>query len=275
MKAMRNSFMRRTLIGIPALTLASAFNVYAQTPVVPATNPARNDSQSATPQPAPAPPRVCAEGELKARTPIYAHCNVKLGLPKDEAAEALTETQRKFLDGVLRIYNEAGLLAKREEAIAAIGAEIESTRKSSTVWPSGRRTFGRIDSLKSTGLFTRFEYWQSSYRNSPRDPAAVDEYGRRWVASLEVQIDRKRECLPSRAVEGYLDIPLSSRIFGTIPPRLRANWDRHEFGGTAAASPSGPLGPVLEVDFLHKCLSAIRFDAMYRSKEMSDDHLYD
>ena len=211
---------------------------------------------------------------MQPRDPVYARCNVKLGLPKEEATAVLTESQRKFLDGVLRIYSEPGLLPRRKEVLAALGAEVESTRVSHTTWPDGRRTIDwRSDSFKSVGLFTAYKYWSSSYKyRMPRYPPWTE--GRyRWSAEIYIAINQERECLASLAVEGYLDIPLSSRIFGYVhgqkPPE---KWDRHGPGGhMAIAERLSKLSPRLEIDIIDGCLSRVGLEGHFFSSEVGDD----
>lgn len=144
---------------------------------------------------------------MQASDPIYARCNVKLGLPKDEATAVLTESQRKLLDGVMRIYTEPGFLIRRKEAIAALGAEVESTKVSHTTLPDGRRAIsGQTDVFKGGGLFTPYEYWAStytylSYRNFPANDAPLqmereDQRRNRYQAGVFAQSR-------SRGLHGY------------------------------------------------------------------------
>ena len=157
----------------------------------------------------------------------------------------------------------------------AVGAEVEKTRYFTITWPDGHTSLSRSDAFKGVGLFTPFEYWQSSYQYSVIDPSVTSARGYAWRVKLEVNIDRNRECIPSRAAEGYLDIPLSPRIFGTIPPIPRERWDRHGFGGTASPVQLSPMHAYLVIGFLSKCLSSIKLEAYYQSKELSDENIHD
>ena len=208
--------------------------------------------------------------------PIYARCNVKLGFPKEEAALLLSERQRQLLDGVLRLYSEADLLADRKQAIAIIGGEIAQTRLVPKKWLDGKTTFSRSDSLKGLYLETFFRDAINTYTYSAHPPLVSGESRYTWQVIIQLSGDYKRECLPSRAVEGYLDIPLTSRIFNLIPPRPRNRWDRHGPGGHVAAAWSiSRRHPNLTVGFAEGCLTGFYFDVLYRSEELSDAKIHD
>ena len=261
------SFVTRTINATIALVAGLAVStnaIHAQS------SPPVDDQRSAT---IPKPQDFCVND---AWVPIYARCNVKLGLPKEEAALLLSERQRLFLDGVLRLYSEADLLADRKQSIAIIGGEIAQTRLVPKKWLDGKTTFSRSDSLKGLYLETFFRDAINTYTYSAHPPLVSGESRYTWQVIIQLSGDYKRECLPSRAVEGYLDIPLTSRIFNLIPPRPRNRWDRHGPGGHVAAAWSiSRRHPNLTVGFAEGCLTGFYFDVLYRSEELSDAKIHD
>lgn len=271
-----NHWMRLFQTASVALALGSVLvpRVVAQT----AAPPAQAQAQAATPDRYPGVGGTyCAEGRHRQFYPVHAHCNVKLGLPKEEAAQALSPSQRSFLDGVLRLYMEPAMLARRKEAIALVGAEVEATNYTPLRWPSGKTTFGRWDRFVGVGLFRPYDWWQSYYQYWVVPPArTVDEDRYSWYAKISVSIDRKRECIPGRAAEGYLDIPLSTRLFGVVDgEKPRERWHRHEWGGTVIAEPLSSQHPRLELGFFDQCLIGVQLETRFNPKEISDANIHD
>ena len=216
----------------------------------------------------------CESNPLSAR-PAYEHCDIKLGPPKEEAAEVLSDRHRKLLDGTRRIFTEPGLLNRRDDVTAAIGAKVARSEL--------RRVDGNtlswndpIDHLEgSGGLFTTSVDTNSKYQwfYSPGKGATTATWRdlpHHWRVDLVVNIDPVKECLPSAAAEGYLDIPLTTWLTYS---QVRMHPDRRlsrYFMAYANPIPKDNLFlkyPTLEISGQLGCLTQIRFHQFFKSEE--------
>lgn len=211
--------------------------------------------------------------------PMYARCNQKLGLPKEDAARVLTAAQRDFLDRVRRIYEQDGLLANRAEAIKVLGAEVEKTGKSDSTSPGGVRSRKRYDLFKSQGYFTaslhgsRSRYWYEGPHEDQRHLSTAAFY-----VSLSAEINWERECISSMAAEGYLDIPLTTHRnapHGATKSALEVDRRAQAGGYQAGARALSNRHPGLELGYVDGCLASINLYKYFNLREISDEKIYD
>lgn len=203
--------------------------------------------------------------------PVHARCMVKLGMVREEAAALLTERQRMFVDGVRRIYTEPGVLIQRREALAALGAQAAPVcRRPSTGADATTERQGEV--LKTDALFSRNPFRRSRYMYSTTRIAPGDDNGRTWTVWLAAALETRGACLPSRAVEGYLDVPLSSRVVKRKEPPQA--WDRHGPGiHRAVGEQLSEQGPRMEMHIVDGCVTDMyfMFDSDFVAGEVSDE----
>lgn len=254
-----------------AMALMLAGCASAPPPAKPAARDERTPADHARQRKAPGPMsvRYCLTDTA---APLHAQCKVKLGMPKAEAAALLTDRQRRFAEGLRRIYTEPGFLTRRGDALAALGAELPPTCK--RLWPGiwdGEER--RTDRIPGDGLFSSNPYRQSRYTYSTRRDASGSENGRTWTVWLWAALETRRACLPSRAVEGYLDVPLSSRVVNREDPPDA--WDRHGPGEHRAVGEQlSDLGPRMEMHIVDGCVMDVyfMFDFDFVAEDVSDSN---
>lgn len=219
----------------------------------------------------------------QARPPLIAQPKPgdKLGLSYEEAVTVLDPEMRKFLDGVLRVYREPGLVGNRKATLDALGAKILRRNYFNTEGQP-RPTFR--EDFAPEGIFAR-KGWTGHYFYTGVEKRAPKPYGLfepgdvlHWKFRIEMRIDHKvAACVDSRAVEGYLDLywrPAYSQTFHK-PNVLPSEWDRHGVVGQMVATALTPIHPFLGVGMVGGCVVRIDFNRYINFEEMSDDQIYD
>jgi|GEM_PF-5370851 len=193
----------------------------------------------------------------------------KLGLPYEQAVQRLDPEVRRFLDGVLRVYKEQGLVGNRKATLEALGAKVAKRNYFDT--EGQPRPVFRED-FASTGVYGR-KGWSGHYYYR-----GVNRDNTKWEFRIEVLLDPKTaECVDSRAVEGYVDLYWVP-IFNTTvhKPYVRPDeWDRHDKYGAMRARALLPITPNLEMGIVKGCLVRIEFTRTISLEEMSNEHIYD
>jgi hypothetical protein len=226
---------------------------------------------------------IPCEADPKSARPIYEHCDVKLGPPKDEAVELLTERQRKLLDGVKRIYSAAGLINRRKEVIAAIGAAVERSDlrrfeyENTLSWVNPNYRLKKIGGLFVDNIDTGSHYRVTYSPNLESTTANWRSLGYHWHVELVVNINPQQECVPSAAAEGFIDVPLTTEFRQSQLPKNPDRRLSRSFLAYANPIPNGNLfisHPTLEIHGQYGCLTRIYLHQFFKSEEHSDDHIY-
>jgi hypothetical protein len=225
---------------------------------------------------------IPCEADPKSARPIYEHCDVKLGPPREQANIVLTARYQRLLDGVRQIFTEARLITRPQKVVAAIGAEIERSEMQ-PVEDGSRLSWVHptYHLKKSGGLFVRNPDAGSRYRvtYSPKAEATTANWrslGYHWRAELIVNIDPQLECIPSAAAEGYIDVPLTTQLTYTQVPIHPDRRLARSFLAYANPIPDGNLfisHPTLEIHGQYGCLTRIYLHQYFKSEEYSDDHI--
>lgn len=192
----------------------------------------------------------------------------KLGYSKEESTRLLDPEVRQLLDAFLRLYREPGLFTDRRAAMATIGVRHYERRSWRPVDALPGEPLRFVDSLANEGFLGSFG-WSGKYRyngwSGPR--------GGRWFAALDVNIDNKKYCIDSRAVEGYLDLFLHSGLEGYAHPIPPNGWDRHGAYGSPYATASSARTPNLGMKFIDGCLIGLSVYGAFDKTEVSDENI--
>jgi hypothetical protein len=209
---------------------------------------------------------VPAPPEMPTQPPYRPHPGDKLGYSRSESIARLDSDVRRFLDGVLRLYREPGLVAHRILAIAALGAR-SSTRRVHQVKYDGRLYETFADDFVLTD--PRLIEWRGKYIYEPRlrDP-------NEWRIEISVRQETWDLCIDSRAVEGYLDLYLQPHLDGYATPLPARLWNRHGSFGKPYAEPLRPDTPALELYFEDGCLRSLHLGRNFLRQDLNDDHVY-
>lgn len=192
------------------------------------------------------------------------------GLPKDEAIKVLDPELRAFLDGVLRLYQEPGLIGDKHASLNALGLTVQR-RSSSNTEGQPRPTYR--EDLAPTGVLSRpgwkgYVYYKGTEKNHTL-----------WRMSMEFEISRKDAvCVNSRAVEGYVDEVFWYPVPGGTthnPGWMPKDWDRHKQVGGVFSKRLTDQSPRIWMDFVRGCLVRVLISGNFLFKEMSDEHFYD
>lgn len=217
---------------------------------------------NATQQPAAGNPAASTTG----KQPVLPKDGDKLGYSREESIRRLTPEVRMFLDGILRLYKETGLLARRREAFAALGTEPGRRRELDRPVPKTSATDPFRQYAAPKGLFSQAG-WAAAYTYSGREAE-----GTVWRARLDIDIP-STPCIDSRAVEGYLDLYLHTGLEGKPHPASKDLWDRHGAGGSPFAVSLGSTTPGISLGFVSACLVRITLAHGFTYKEISDDNV--
>ncbi|MFJ4294427.1 hypothetical protein ACIP1U_32410 [Cupriavidus sp. NPDC089707] len=194
----------------------------------------------------------------------------KLGDSKEESAKRLRPEIRELLDVARRFYYDPALLSHRREMLEFlhVGSTtrevIETRMQDGALIPHFREDF------RSGGLFSN-PAWRGYYLYRGFEDELPRE---RWGVDISVKVDGAKDCVDSKAVEGYLDVPLDP---GLWPPGLHPvppeRWNRHgkeSDGSLVARSPSQTTGG-LEIGFAKGCLVRLEFGATYNLNKVSNE----
>lgn len=203
---------------------------------------------------------------ITGKQPILPRDGDKLGYSREESIRRLTPEVRAFLDGILRLYKEPGLLARRREAFAALGTEPGRRRELDHPAPRTSATDPFRQYAAPEGLFSRAG-WAAAYTYSGREAL-----GTAWRARFDIDIP-STPCVDSRAVEGYLDLYLHTGLDGKAHPVSKNLWDRHGAGGSPFAVSLGSTTPGISLGFVNACLVRITLGHGFTYKEISDDNV--
>lgn len=201
----------------------------------------------------------------------------RLGYSKEENIKRLAPEIRVFLDGILRLYKEPGLFAKRREVFAVLGAEAGPMQSlNEELMPRKSPTDPFRQYMLPKGLFAR-KGWSGYYTYLGKEQEGTHwppRPGPQWRATLNVNLTVDAECIDSRAVEGYLDLYLYANLDGKshlIPSNL---WDRHGASGGPYAKALSFVTPGISLGFLDGCLSHIILGNGFKYQELSDDDVF-
>ncbi|MGH8783776.1 MAG: hypothetical protein ACREYA_01565 [Cupriavidus necator] len=193
----------------------------------------------------------------------------KLGYSKEESAIRLRPEVREFLDIARRLYNEPGLLAHRQEVLELLHVSKAHRINHSRTMSNGSKAVSFREYFKAGGLFDNGT-WTGFYDYG----GLADGRPQQWEASLEIEIDDRRDCIDSRAVEGYLDVPINPGLWpplvNPVPPE---RWDRHGIGtGRELVTQSSvPFAASIGMEFGNGCLASMRFSGRYDLNRVSNE----
>ncbi len=196
----------------------------------------------------------------------------KLGYSKDESAKRVRPEVRELLDLLRRIYYEPALLARPKEVLNLLHVNSVKRDEFRTTMSDGSIDQSFKEYFRAGGLFDG-GYWRGYYVYQGFDNDIPRE---RWGARLEVELDRKLECIDSRAVEGYIDLPIDPGLWPPLNPVPRERWDRHGVGtgsGLIARSPASSTAGVT-MWFADGCLAAIGAGARFENKKVSNEEVF-
>ena len=190
----------------------------------------------------------------------------KQGYPKEQSATMLDPEVRQLLDVVLRMYREPGLFSNRSKALEALGVRRTSRWYNSIpAVVSGHRSY--VDTF-TEGRFFGQSAWTGEYRYNGKREDRIDG----WHALILISVDRKIECINSRAVEGYLDLTLDPD--GTRSPHYFGDRNRRHdvILGKSSAPALSSTTPTLILTFSDGCLSELTIVKTFNFKDISDDN---
>ncbi|MCY1365563.1 hypothetical protein D9M69_524130 [compost metagenome] len=196
----------------------------------------------------------------------------KLGYSKEESANRLRPEVRELLDAARRFYSEPGWLARRKEALALLHVtKVERIDHHRTL-SDGSKDITFREYFKSGGLFDSLA-WKGFYDYG----GVVNGDPQQWEARLEIEVDDQKDCIDSRAVEGYLDVPINPGLwppfFNPVP---QERWNRHGegTGRELVAQSSVPFAASIGMEFGGGCLASLRFSSRYDVNKVSNEEVF-
>lgn len=196
----------------------------------------------------------------------------KLGYSKEESAKRLRPEVRELLDVARKFYSEPGWLARRKEALALLHVtKVDKIDHRRTMSDGSRDTTFR-EYFKAGGLFDSLA-WKGFYDYG----GVVNGDPQQWEARLEIEVDNQNDCIDSRAVEGYLDVPINPGLwppfFNPVP---QERWNRHGkgTGRELVAQSSIPFAASIGMEFGGGCLASLRFSSRYDMNKVSNEEVF-
>ncbi len=184
----------------------------------------------------------------------------KQGFSRDASIRVLDKETRGLLDAALQIYQQPALLANRRAVLHLLHAKSMERRFIGS--PNNRVSFA--DELTG-GVFSR-RGWKGEYRYSAQPGS------KKWYSALWIEIDKSSACLNSRAIEGYLDLPLEPGNRQKVHPMTDQS-SRHD--ATFARPYAKPLSgttPQLSISIANGCVVDIVLSRNYLYNEVSDEN---
>ncbi|WP_458765251.1 hypothetical protein [Cupriavidus basilensis] len=194
----------------------------------------------------------------------------KLGYSKEESARRLRPEVRELLAGILKIMDRPDQYMGRQAIYDALHVTGGKRVVRYTDMPDGTKDFRFREDLLPQGVFAN-PAWTGLYSYNGRT-----QRDKQPGRSIEVEIDitPERDCIDSRAVEGYLDLYVDPRIIARIHPLPREAWDRHGPGGHSAyVTGRNPLNG-LRLGFIDGCWSHMTFGNFYPESEVADATIF-
>ncbi|WP_454720314.1 MULTISPECIES: hypothetical protein [Cupriavidus] len=195
----------------------------------------------------------------------------KLGYSKEESARRLRPEVRELLDVARRLYYEPDLLARRKSVLALFHVSKVIRNNHRRTLRDGTMDIGFREYFEAGGIFDEAG-WKGFYDYH----GLLNGDPQKWDASLEIEIDDQKDCLESRAVEGYLDVPIDPRLWPPlVNPVPEERWDRHGIGTgrrLVAVSPV-PGAANIGLEFGRGCLASLRFSGRYDLNKVSNEEV--
>ena len=194
----------------------------------------------------------------------------KLGYSKEESARRLRPQVRELLAGILKIMDRPDQYMGRQAIYDALHVAGGKRVVRYAKMPDGTKDLHFREDLLPQGILAN-PAWTGSYFYRGRTQR--DKQPGRSIA-VEIKIGPERDCIDSRAVEGYLDLYVDPRIIARIHPLPREAWDRHGPGGHSAyAKGRNPLNG-LRLGFIDGCWSYMEFSNFYPESEVADATIF-
>ncbi|MHA7683314.1 hypothetical protein [Cupriavidus sp. PET2-C1] len=190
----------------------------------------------------------------------------KLGYSKEESARRLRPEVRELLAGILKIMDRPDQYVGRQAIYDALHVAGGKRVVYYANMPDGTKDLWFREDLLPQGIFAN-PAWTGLYSYSRRTQR--DKQPGRSV-EVEIDISPERDCIDSRAVEGYLDLYVDPRIIAWIHPLPREAWDRHGPGRHSAhVTGKNPVNG-LRIGFIDGCWSHMTFSNFYPENEVAD-----
>lgn len=210
-------------------------------------------------------PNTAASATPPTQLPYRPRPGDKLGYSREESIRRLDPDMRRFLDGILRIYREPGLLRHRINSLTALGVRATSRRYYKVKYDDQLYdTFVDDFVLADPAIPT----WSGMFIYDPRlhDNSV-------WRAEITLGRGNNSQCADSRAVEGYLDLYLQPALDGYDHLPGRRLWDRHGLFGKPYAEALNKDTPALQLFLANGCLTNVTLGQNYNRSELSDEHI--
>lgn len=201
----------------------------------------------------------------------------KLGYSKEKSAAVLSPEVRELLDIARRFYFDPTLLARRSELLRSL--QVSSIKRTTfiTRMPDGTEKDSFREDVTGGRLLGK-PAWRGNFYYRGFD--SIERT--RWSGELALHFDEEGGCVDSRAVEGYLDVPLDPQLLGVeniLHPRRSHDrkLGRHApdgAGGPKARSPANRMASI-RVGIVHGCLSELNLNSYFNLNEVSNEHVYD
>ncbi len=190
---------------------------------------------------------------------------------KEESVAYLDIEVRTLLDKALRIYSEPGLFTDKQKLFELLGAsQVKRERKVYFPSPPGPRQ-SYTDYFVPDPMPVKHP-WRGLYTYTYTDE---HEKYKTWYAGLSIEFEASAGCISSRAVEGYMGLPIYITSHG-LPhglPSGAQNWHDNSFTSTWI-HPTTRAKPFLYLTFAKGCTKRISFGNDFLRKEVSDENIY-
>jgi hypothetical protein len=190
---------------------------------------------------------------------------------KEESIAYLDIEVRTLLDKVLRIYSETGLFTDKQKLFELLGAsQIKRDWKIYFPSPLGPRQ-SYTEYFVPAPMPVKHP-WRGLYTYTYTDE---DEKYKTWHGGLSIEFEASAGCISSRAVEGYMGLPIYITSHG-LPhglPMGAQNWHDNSFT-QPWIHPTTRNKPFLYLIFSNGCTKEISLGKTFLRKEVSDENIY-
>ena len=194
----------------------------------------------------------------------------KLGYSKEESARRLRPEVRELLAGILKIMDRPDQYMGRQAIYDALHVMGGKRMVFYANMPDGTKDLWFREDLLPQGILVN-PAWTGSYSYNGRTQR--DKQPGRSV-EVEIKIRAQRDCIDSRAVEGYLDLYVDPVIIPLIHPLPREDWDRHGPGGHSVyAKGANPMNE-LQLGFTGGCWTRVTYRNFYPESEVTDATIF-
>jgi hypothetical protein len=168
---------------------------------------------------------------------------------------------RAMLDGIRKLMGEPSLLLNRDQTLKLFDTRVTRTRK---IVRDDASVVTEDRFIATAGLFAN-PAWQGGFNFRQLDPCT--SACKSFQVQVEVFVKEEKDCVSSRAVHAYLQLPLE------LQPRAGGYTSRPDIHGNGAfilRSQARNKLPDLEIAFSNGCFGFLSLSHVFHYTEYSD-----